>query len=387
MKVIIKSIINIVIRFFNIKKELIILDDLFPHYISVFRNMEFQSYLKQYDTVIYSTGNALKIVNETKSIDSLISEYKILFPEYKKKIKKFNPNKIIKSKLCYFIFLHNAYLFLSYVHKNKIPFIFTLYPGGNFILNDYQSDSWLKEVLGSPFFRGVIVTQKITYEYLVEKKLCNIDKICFIYGAVMSNSYSENIKIDKKINYNICFVANKYSLHGEDKGYDVFIETAKLLIKTNNHFLFHVVGNFTTTTINIDEIKSNIIFYGNLQINKLKKLYEDQDIILSPNRSNILAKGAFDGFPLAASIEASLCNVAMFVSDDINQNIYYKNKEDIVIIDHNPKNISNTIIEYYNNKELLIRIANNGRIKSTSLFSNEFQINERIKFINKIIKK
>lgn len=52
------------------------------------------------------------------------------------------------------------------------------------------------------------------------------------------------------------------------------------------------------------------------------------DIILSPNRSNILANGAFDGFPTAAVVEAGLKGVIMMISDDNNQNLIFKDGED-----------------------------------------------------------
>jgi len=75
---------------------------------------------------------------------------------------------------------------LPALEKNKIPFVFTLYPGGGFGFEEESSDAKLKKVLSSKYFKKVIVTQRATYEYLVRKNFCSKEKISFIFGLLNS---------------------------------------------------------------------------------------------------------------------------------------------------------------------------------------------------------
>ena len=55
------------------------------------------------------------------------------------------------------MFLSNAAAFLRTIEKHRLPFVFTLYPGAGFRLNDDVSDRNLRRVCESEYFRGVIV--------------------------------------------------------------------------------------------------------------------------------------------------------------------------------------------------------------------------------------
>ena len=101
-------------------------------------------------------------------------------------------------------------------------------------------------------------------------------------------------------------------------------------------FRFHVVGGFSEDDIEVSDIINKIKFYGYLKPEELRKFYITQDLIISPNRTNVLSKGAFDGFPTGCSIEAGLCGVAMFVTDELNQNSVLIDNKDCVFINHNP---------------------------------------------------
>lgn len=366
-----------------IKTELLILDDFFPCPLSNFRLVEFNAYLHKYSTVALTTGRSLSRVNEYKSIGRFIKVH-----PYKKQIKIFREQKIISAKLAIIIFQHNIEAFLDYLEKNEIPFIFTLYPGGNFKLNDKQSNFSLKRIFSSDFFRKVIVTQKITYDYLIGNHLCNPESIEFVYGCPMeagSRPVIDKCFGEKGGCIDICFVAAKYHPTGMDKGYDIFIETAKELIRRSENYRFHVVGGFNQNDINVEDIKEYIHFYGYMQIERLRNFYESMDIILSPNRSNILGEGAFDGFPTAAVVEAGLKGVVMMLSDDNNQNIYLKNSVDCVFVNHEVSDISDKIEELSNNPDLMTLISISGRNKLNELFSYNSQIIRRFEIIDSLM--
>ena len=212
---------------------------------------------------------------------------------------------------------------LELIEKYGIPFIFTLYPGGGFILNDKESDEKLKKIFKSKYFRKVIVTQKITYNYLLKKAFCKKEDIEFIYGIVTPENVLERKPKDKtyfkkgKDILDICFIAHKYCNKGIDKGYDLFIDVAKVLSKKYSDIRFHVVGGFDENEIDISEIKDRIKFYGIKPTEKLIEMYNNLDIVVSPNRPFKLSKGSFDGFPTGSCTEAMINKVVLMCSDEL----------------------------------------------------------------------
>src|SRR4030066_370297 len=96
---------------------------------------------------------------------SVLRKLRSLFLVLKIKIRKGFIN--INAKLFYCVFINNIYDNLNWLEKFKIPFIFTLYPGGGFQINNEIIDKKLKIVFNSPMFKKVIVTQIFTLDYLI----------------------------------------------------------------------------------------------------------------------------------------------------------------------------------------------------------------------------
>ncbi len=370
--------------------DLIILDTVFPHPFSQFRFTEFNYYLNQYpESVVLTTGEHLPALKEKRSIRQIIDIYSKEYPQFKNRVVSSSHEiKHYEASLAYLIFLNNTVLFIDSLEKKKIPFIFTLYPGGGFELDNQISDDYLDRVFSSPCFRKVIVTQKITYDYLIQKNFCESDKIEFIYGVVTSLPSLDNKKVSfgfEKDTLDICFVAHKYMKNGIDKGYDVFIETAKKLCSKYRNIHFYVVGSYTKNDIPIDDIEDRITFCGLRSIEWFDEFYLDKDIILSPNIPFTLLKGSFDGFPTASCTDAGLRKVAMFCTDILKLNIKFTDRKDIVIIPHDSDGIVDLIDYYYSHPAELKKIAENGSKKIRDVYSNESQILPRIKIINEIL--
>lgn len=171
---------------------------------------------------------------------------------------------------------------------------------------------------------------------------------------------------------------------GIDKGYDVFIEVAKLLVDIPNIF-FHVVGTFNETDIDIISLKNKIKFYGSQKPDFFLEFYSKMDIILSPNIPFMLLPGAFDGFPTGCCTEAGLCKVAVFCTDILNQNIFLKDGEEIVLIAKNTKEIYNEIIMYYNDPIRLYSLAHKGYEKLKNIFDIDQQTQPRLKILNDFV--
>jgi len=374
-----------------IADDFVILDSQFPQKVPrAFRNSEINEYFRQienarsYAMFPMKPGRAAWFRHgygvTRDEYDENVQGYLAVYPQNESRVRYLDPGQRYLFKLAYSFFLAETYVLLPFLERNRIPFTFVLYPGGAFGLDNPSSDAMLKRVLGSKYFRGVIVTQSLTRDYLLGKKLCAPDAVHFVYGGFSSFTADEvrprkNFPVDK-LTFDLCFTAAKYSERGVDKGYDLFIAAAKLLYKKSERFRFHVVGGFDETDIPAEELGSAIQFYGYRNPDFLVDFYSRMDIALSPNRPNELYPGNFDGFPL--SIDAAFCGVAMFASDPLNMNQFFTDREDIVIVPTEATGIADAIWHYFEHPEDLSELARRGGELAQRLFAIDSQVNRRI---------
>ena len=379
----------------EINCDMLILDDMYPYVLSGFRCAEYNAYLDYFDDcVALTTGLAISIFkNENRSLIQIIREHFNNYPSHKNKIRILDFNQKVNAKAAIICFLNNTYNYLSFLEKNKIPFVFTLYPGGGFSLNDKVSDDKLRRIFKSEYFRKIIVTQKITYDYLINNNFCKKEAIELINGGVILNNKNDFCLGNKeyfyydKNNLDICFVAQKYSEKGHDKGYDIFIEAAKILAKKFSNINFHVVGGFNENDIDVSEIKERIRFYGVQEFSWFKEFYRDKDIIISPNIPFVLSSGAFDGFPVTCVLDAMANGVAAICSDELDCNTYYENKKDMIIIKPVVEEIVSNVEYCYNNPEKLKKIGTNGKKTTEKAYSYENQIMKRVRILEDVMKR
>lgn len=372
--------------------DLLIIDDVFPHPMSGFRYQEFTSILREISNVkIYTNSASLQCLGDAKA-EEIIIAYKRKYPYTGAQVQKYNSQVIPEPKFLYCNFLQNTYLFLMPLAEAiKVPFIFTLYPGGGFSINTKEGDKKLKRVFQSPYFHKVIVTQKYTYDYLLEKKLCKKMDIEFIFGVVMpleglalELQQKKHYSIDKSA-LDICFVAHKYTPYGEDKGYNIFIEVARFLSAKYENIIFHIVGPWDESVLDITGIR-DIRFYGIQNQDWFDNFYIDKDIILSPNIHGKTFAGSFDGFPTACMVDAALRKVAMFGTDTLKlNNGYFIDGEEIVIVDYDASDIVEKIERYYWNPYDLKKLCEKGCEKVKELYSYEKQVEPRLNVLKKAI--
>ena len=81
-----------------------------------------------------------------------------------------------------------------------------------------------------------------------------------------------------------------------------------------------------------DSRTGQVKFYGAQRTEFFPSFYSQMDLILAPNIPFTLLPGAFDGFPPGGCIEAGLSGVAVFCTDVLNQNIAFKDGEELVIV-------------------------------------------------------
>jgi glycosyltransferase involved in cell wall biosynthesis len=369
------------------KYDLIIIDNIFPNEISAFRYEEFLHILTSFDKICVFSGFQ-NINHEFEKNFKFNAEFNKKYPHLKRKLKHFEFHRKVKARLGYSLFLDNTSFYIEYYKKNNIPFVFTLYPGAGFFLDQEETNTKLNRLMSNNLFKGVITTQKISAEYLIKNRFCDPSLINFIFGAVISNVFfnaPEYRKMKKKEDpLHIIFVANKQMSGAYDKGFDLFVNVIKRIYSSNIKAFFDVVGPYSNDDIMNQGIDHIIRFHGFLKSADLVHLYQEIDIILSPNRAFVLRPGAFDGFPTAAVTEAMLCGVTAIVSDPLSQNLHFSNNEDILFTNNDAEQIYNILLELNENRKKLYKIGIKGKEMSKNIYSFESQVQPRIEYLNKL---
>ena len=363
-------------------ERLIILDEIFPSLFTAFRIAEFNSILQHFPTAVVYSSRTYRADFRT---------YAKLYPDLAGRVRRFSSPLRLRGA-AYVVFLNNIILYIDKIEDARLPFALELYPGGGLLLDHPRSDTRMSRVFESPFFRKVIVTQNVTRDYLLRKNFCRADQIEFIFGVVVSSHVLHDDShprirygLDKKT-LDICFVANKNVPRGADKGYDRFIEAARILSARHSQVRFHVVGQLTEEDVEVGDLRDKITFYGHQPTSFFPLFHSRMDIILSPNIPFVLYAGAFDGFPTGACVEAALCGTALFVTDELGMNEgYFKDGEEIVIISREPEQIADTIEAYVSSPERLSSIGQKGQRAARRLFSLEVQMAPRLRLLSDLI--
>ncbi|MCL2925000.1 MAG: hypothetical protein MGF17_10360 [Trichodesmium sp. MAG_R04] len=326
--------------------SLVVLDHIFPLSLSAFTLAEYNAYLENFPkAAVYSTGLNFIALGETKSFSEVLGDYLTYYPKFKNRVFKFNPYCLKGAKFVYTLFLSQIFHFIDLIDYYNIPFAFTLYSGGGFALNDHMSDQSLRRVCSSKNFRKVIVCQSVIKEYLLKNNFCKQEQIVMVEGVLLPWQALTQQKVSKqyykkdKNTFDICFVAHKYTMRGVSKGYDLFVEVAKVLAKKYGDIRFHVVGGWDEHTIDVSDIQDKIFFYGKKQTDWFPQFHASMDIILAPKLPFSYLPGVFDGAPVGSCVEAGLCGVAVFFTDQLNQNILYKDREEVVVIPRNEEEV------------------------------------------------
>lgn len=368
-----------------------ILDDLFPYPISGFRFEEFSSYLDEMEGVsVYSNGNALPLVTEARPIEAIIAEHVAANPRHFGRIHPLRPGQFPCADAYYAIFLNNIVQYVEAIEHTRKPFAFTLYPGGGFQIGDKLSDDKLRRVCGSRSFQRVIVTQPPTRDYLLKVHALPPSKIHYLQGgmvpraAFVAPKQRRHFGIDKA-SLDIGFVANRYTPTGEDKGYDLFVETADALSRKGVNVAYHVVGPWDAAIIPLGNLATRFLFHGFVSTERLRELGQMLDLILSPNRPGILAKGAFDGFPTGSCVEVGLQETAIFCTDALKLNTDFRDGVDLVLVEPNVDDIVRRLLPVIQDPNLLAKIGRNGRTRLRRTFGRERQLLPRLAVLRTMV--
>ncbi|MFM9989046.1 hypothetical protein [Flavobacterium sp.] len=373
------------------RQGITILDDMMPSALSPWRSYEYSELCKAFpDTRILTDCTTFVNYCQGKNFDQNLEDLISFYPNLDKKIKKLTFSSNLNSEITYMMFYNNVKTNFEVINRNKNPFTFTLYPGGGFGFNDKLVDKNLKQYFSSNLFRGVIVNQNVTKKYLIDKQLCDPSQINLISGVPLNLCTEDiiNFEYNKDLNKtSILFFANKYTSDGSDKGFDIFQKIVLALIDKKEEFNFIVIGGFSKIDLIDSLLEKVIVFKGTLNEFEFESVLKETHILVSPNKPFILSKNAFDGFPLATCVTASLYGNVNFMTDYFNEseNLDLNHNQDFIKINCDVNEIVHKILELHNNKELLKQIAENGRNKMLHLYSFEKQIKPRIDHFKKIL--
>ncbi len=390
----IKSYIGNNFQFFkkNKKIDLLIIDDFLPSTLSPWRSYEFDELVKAIpNSVVSSDLSVYYYYDKGKTYEKNLNELSNDYPCLASKCRKLRLFQNANVGLVYTLFYHNIIRYFSHFEKHKMPFAFTLYPGGGFVLGNQGIDNKLKLICSSLYFRGVIVNQPYVMTYLLENNIVDSSKIELISGVPLKIENYLN-KDDNKLKFNhnsfeVLFMGNKYMPQGFDKGFDLFQMIAKQLIKEFQDIKFHIVGGFSDRDLNYNELKEFFIFHGQLNEGDFHTVLSRTQICISPNRINALSEGSFDGFPLASSVTAGLHNNLLVLTDPLNQakEIGLVEGEDFIKISTDVFDTHQVLKELFKDTDRMKLIAKNGQIKLKQLYSRENQIDPRLNFIITIL--
>jgi glycosyltransferase involved in cell wall biosynthesis len=252
-------------------------------------------------------------------------------------------------------------------------------------VDEKASDAKLQRVCGSPNFRHVIATNHFTEKYLRDKGV-PASKIVFIEGgvvpraALMEPNNRKHFGIDKDT-LDIAFIANRYMPTGEDKGYDLFVAAAEALEQGGLGATYHVIGPWDANVIPLGRLAERFRFHGFLETGGLRQLCQTIDLIISPNRPNRLAPGAFDGFPTGSCVEAGLQQAAIFCTDAFKLNVSYEDGADIVVIEPVLSDILRKLMPVLREPAALAQLGKNARTSLVRVFGLERQLTPRLSLL------
>jgi glycosyltransferase involved in cell wall biosynthesis len=375
------------------RPRIAILDDLFPHSMSGFRLEEFSPYLDEMPDVsvsVHCNGGAFHLLGGARPVEDVIAEHLAAHPRHAGRIHPLLPGCLPDADAYYAVFLHNIAQYLDAIERSKKPFAFTLYPGGGFSVGDKWSDDWLGRACNSPFLRRIIVTQPYTLDHLLKKHGLSESKICYVHGGTIPRQAFDApngrkyFGIDKEV-LEIGFVANRYSPKGEDKGYDLFVETARALTRSGVDALYHVVGPWDANIVPLEDLSARFVFHGFVSTEKLRDIGQTLDLILSPNRPGILGSGAFDGFPTGSCTSAGLQEAAIFCTDVLKVNAEYRDGVDLILIEPNVDDIVRRLLPIIQERGALAQIGRSGRRRLMEIYGGDTQMPPRIAVLRALV--
>ncbi|TPG24543.1 glycosyltransferase family protein [Variovorax guangxiensis] len=383
----------------NATSAVLLLDTSFPSQVSSFRYGEFSSYLAEMDDAVMLVrpdGNLFRY-GEKYSFAELTRAFNEVSSRGRPVVGPMCNLGSRQPQVAYCVFLNLAHLFFSQI---GLPYarnlVFTLYPGGGFAPGNAVSDTKLAKVFANPCLSKVVTTQNLTRDYLIDKGYCKGEDILHVFGGIVPAAYAADplwtpMPLDGTLN--VCFVAQRYSPLGAEKGYDIFAQIVRLL-SSSSGIHFHVVGGFDRDVVDLGGAK-NVTFYGSRPASFFPEFYKRMHVVVSPNIRMFdldpKVPATFDGFPTTAVVEAGLQGAAMLATDflGMNQRLdgsrIFTSKE-LILIDREPARIAEILRGFMKDPDALQALRVSGRLALLREFGFERQMRPRINLLNSYLR-
>ncbi|WP_199423574.1 glycosyltransferase [Actinotalea solisilvae] len=354
------------------QRRTVVLDDHFPVLSSGFRVAEFTELLR---------ADLVTSVRTTVGpLDELVAAFGERYPDLADRVHAYDPTALADVDQAYLIFLNNAAYYLDDLTAAGVPFVLTLYPGGGLDGTD-EALAKLDRVLGSPLLRHLFTTQPRVAE-MVAARYPHVPT-SELQGLFVSRAYfrpgpgerTNYFGVDKET-LDLCFVAHRYSVTGADKGFPEFAALVPELARRGLPVRGHVVGQFDASDLPPGH-QHLFEMYGVLESARLQELYGGMDAIVSPNRPGVLAVGAFDGFPLASSVEAALCGVMVVATDEFRQSRFLRDGRDALVVVPDAGQIADRLVRLLREPGGIRRVAQSGLRKVRHVYAPARQLDVR----------
>jgi glycosyltransferase involved in cell wall biosynthesis len=375
------------------RPSLAVFDNLFPSRMSGFRLAEYTYLLRCLPSAeAWCGGELIGFAGTAGSNEEELAAFRASHPSLADRVIRFQDAVASGRRpgLVYTIFLSQIHRHLPLLEAERLPFAFTLYPGGGLQLGVDLSDFRLREVCASPWFRRMIVTQRITREYVVSRGLCPPEKIVLLPGCVAVDR--EGLALPERPVFghdkdalDLCFAAHRYEASGRNKGYGLFLDIARVLAGRFPHVRFHVVGGFTPEDLPVEGLSGRIVFHGAMPVHDLARFFTRMDGIVSPNAAFETQAGAFDGFPTGTCSEAALSGCAVFACDPLNSNESFLHGRDLVIIPHHAPSAAYIIGEWLRQPERLADLGRQGQAAFRTFYAPESQLAPRLRVLEECL--
>lgn len=369
---------------------ILIVDDMFPHPLSAFRLHEFVRHLERYPgSTVLSDAACFRMIGERRTLDEVATEFYRDHPHLESTVRHpGSTGQLPRARAVYAIFLNTIWRYLPLVEQLGLPFAFTLYPGGGLHLADPAVGQRLRRVCASRQFRGLLATQPMTRDYLLERGICPPELIAFHQGAVLPPPQAPSVPEARweggKPTFDVAFVAMKYTAHGRDKGFDVFVDVAERLAASHPRYRFHVVGGFGPDDHGAARrLGSRVTFHGYRTREFFPDFHARLDLLLSPGDGGGFVDGAFDGFPTGAATEAAMAGVPVLTTDPHGMNRQFVDGEEIVIVRRDAGDIADLIRALAAAPDDLRRLRRRSTMTFLATYAEHAQLSPRYALIER----
>lgn len=373
---------------------LLLVDSSFPSRFSAFRFGELLTYLHCIpDSRVASSLRDIDRYRPDRTFLDELRAFEAEHPTLTGRVRAFDTGHDLRAKVMHTTFLHGAAVLLaSNPDLRAERFVFTLYPGGGFAPNDTTSDAKLRRVLGDRRFAKVLTTHTLQYRYLLDRGWCDPERIAFVFGAVSPDCWDvaasercSRLAGAPRETIRICFVAQRYTELGIEKGCDVFTDLVRRYAD-DPRFEWHYVGDWTPDLLGLRRVE-RVRFHGVQPAAFFPDFYPEMDIVVSPNVSAMErdgGRGSFDGFPTTSCVEAGLRGVAMFLSDPLQLNRRLDGTPalepgvEFELITRDVEMIAARIAFYAEDRAALRSLSERGRLAILREYSFERQMRPRL---------